>query len=208
METRICKVCGETKALARGSWFTRGGKPEGRTCAMCLSKRACAREKLKKELDPEWKAKRLKASAESIKARRETEPDYKAAYNLRNKLWDREKRITQPEWSAQRNTQAKLLAKQRYLRSASVRLKAYVTARRRELSKINRTPTWLTTYDRELIGAKYAMAKWLSKIVGVAYHVDHIIPLRGEFVSGLHVPDNLSIIQAADNLSKSNKWEV
>ena len=40
------------------------------------------------------------------------------------------------------------------------------------------------------------------------HHVDHIIPLHGKLVSGLHVESNLQVITQAANCTKSNKYEV
>lgn len=41
---------------------------------------------------------------------------------------------------------------------------------------------------------------------GERVHVDHIIPLKGRQVSGLHIETNLRIIPAQENVRKSNKW--
>lgn len=84
--------------------------------------------------------------------------------------------------------------------------KAISLAINRRIAKMHRTPRWLIYEDLALIEAKYSIAKWLSEVVGVAYHVDHIIPLQGRLVSGLHVPLNLQVIHATKNLSKGNKY--
>lgn len=46
----------------------------------------------------------------------------------------------------------------------------------------------------------------MQKITGYAWHVDHVIPLNGKVVSGLHVWNNISVIPAAENMSKSNRY--
>ena len=76
--------------------------------------------------------------------------------------------------------------------------------RRKEQLKLNQTPAWTNLKQINII---YRQAKRLSNIEGRQYHVDHIIPLNGELVSGLHVIENLQIIIAKENLSKGNKYE-
>ena len=51
----------------------------------------------------------------------------------------------------------------------------------------------------------YVQARRLTKITGERYVVDHIVPLRGDEVCGLHVPWNLRVITQEENLKKSNK---
>ena len=75
-------------------------------------------------------------------------------------------------------------------------------------SLLKRTPKWLTSNDLAVIDAKYAMAKWLSEIVGIKYEVDHVVPLQGKLVSGLHTPDNLAIIKSSINRSKGNRHTI
>ena len=67
------------------------------------------------------------------------------------------------------------------------------------------TPTWLTKDERLKMRELYVQARKLTSITGERYVVDHIIPLRGEEVCGLHVPWNLKVITQEENLRKSNK---
>jgi L-lactate utilization protein LutB len=82
--------------------------------------------------------------------------------------------------------------------------KCNATEKLREANKIKRTPAWA---NLDAIRQIYQEAGELNKVHGPnSYHVDHIIPLQGKTVSGLHVEDNLQILKASDNLAKSNKY--
>ena len=77
--------------------------------------------------------------------------------------------------------------------------------RSRLKNKLQR-PSW---YNSKLVNKIYNKCHKLNKIAGfIKYHVDHIVPLQGKNVSGLHVQGNLKIILASVNISKGNKFET
>lgn len=78
---------------------------------------------------------------------------------------------------------------------------------KRRAAKLLRTPNWLTEDDLFIIEEAYHLAKLRTELLGIPYHVDHILPLQGRKVSGLHVPANLQVIPAKENLKKSNRHE-
>jgi predicted dithiol-disulfide oxidoreductase (DUF899 family) len=91
------------------------------------------------------------------------------------------------------------------LYAADTPAKHLARTKKRQAAKIKRLPKWLTANDIEHMQALYSLAAMFQRESGVMYHVDHIIPLQGKLVSGLHVPNNLRVIPATDNLKKSNK---
>lgn len=80
--------------------------------------------------------------------------------------------------------------------------------RKRQAAKLNRTPAWLTDFDKLKIECLYQVAAMRTRESGYAWHVDHIIPLQGKTVSGLHVPSNLRVIPATENLRKNNLYGI
>lgn len=77
--------------------------------------------------------------------------------------------------------------------------------RRRRMHLKQATPSWITQEDKQLIKDIYTLSAVYNLHSGLKWHVDHILPLRGELVCGLHVPDNLQIIPATANIKKHNK---
>lgn len=157
-----------------------------------------------------------KKKAEYGRARRKSAPDYE--------------RKRQKRWRDENLEAAKEGERQRYLRNRDSRLEstrrwrqANVEYRReyerlyrlenpekimrhvyiRRLNRMQASPDWA---DHLLIRSIYKRAQEKTKTTGIAHHVDHIYPLQGGNVCGLHVPGNLRIVTAEENLSKGNKF--
>ena len=76
---------------------------------------------------------------------------------------------------------------------------------RYKAAKLQRTPPWLTEdHNKEIVGI-YELAKELQWLSEAPLEIDHIEPLQGEHISGLHVPWNLQILPKPLNCSKKNK---
>jgi hypothetical protein len=94
--------------------------------------------------------------------------------------------------------------KERKLRHKNLdRYRAYCSLRRS--IKIKATPVWITKEQLKLINNIYKEARNLELKMNEKFHVDHIVPLNSDIVCGLHVPWNLQILKASDNMKKGNK---
>jgi hypothetical protein len=115
---------------------------------------------------------------EIIRTSKEADVERSKAQALRSKRW----RERNPEkWTALRNAH-------NAFRYASQTRQCPKWANKREIQKV------------------YLAARRLTVESGVDHEVDHYIPLRGKYVSGLHVHWNLRIVVATENLEKLNHW--
>lgn len=76
------------------------------------------------------------------------------------------------------------------------------------VAKLSATIKSLTSSDHLELQLIYEIAQWLTQVFEEDFHVDHIVPLRHELVCGLHVPWNLQILQAKENMQKSNNFQI
>lgn len=147
-----------------------------------------------------YKANMEHVCARTIEYQRQNPEKTKA----RKKLWYEVNKERELLKSAERylNNFEKISARKKAYRSANKPLFNAMSAKRRAYQ---RSPAWLTDFDKLKIKCIYSIASMLSHENKEAWHVDHIIPLQGKEVCGLHVPNNLWFVRAEENLSKGNK---
>jgi hypothetical protein len=76
-----------------------------------------------------------------------------------------------------------------------------------QAKRSKRKPKWIKDVFEEEIKVWYKRAKTIEKFTGEKWEVDHIVPMNGKNVSGLHVPWNMQLLSKKDNRDKRNKWE-
>lgn len=139
----------------------------------------------------------------------QTRSEYFKAYNesdagkkAKKEYYERNKEVVIAR-AATRTNEAKQAYRNAWKDRNPLEVKAS-TKHRRDKHK-QATPKWLSLEQKAAIRKMYIDAMTVSKVTGVSYVVDHIIPLRGQDVCGLHVPWNLQIMSREENLKKSNK---
>ena len=106
--------------------------------------------------------------------------------------------------AALRPPEEKRKSREAWKRANPDKVQAHTKSRRRKHR--NATPKWLSAKQRNQMREMYRIARTSTQITGVQYVVDHIVPLRGTDVWGLHVPWNLRVITQDENLRKSNTF--
>jgi hypothetical protein len=165
-----------------------------------------AKAQKKRDQDVEYRAKNREKCAEIIKAWSAKNPEKVREYARKTKLKNAETirmkgvryRLENPE--KRKQTTRNWRQNNKHLVAAA--------QQRRHAAELKRTPGWLSDDEHWVMQQAYEIAAVRTKLFGFSWHVDHIIPLQGRRVSGLHVPLNLQVIPGVENMRKLNKFEV
>ena len=205
---KMCISCGATKPFSE--FYKRADSSDGyrnacKECKTQQSKNYAAQngEKVRAYLR-EYHAKKVAANpnyyAEHYAANRE----YTLARNKKQYVANAAVRIEKQKQWASANPEKTRVYKKTWKKAnpGAVREDSV----RRRLAFVQQTPAWA---DVERTRAYYDVCTFFNEVNGYTkYHVDHIIPLRGKRVSGLHVHTNLRVIPARENERKNNRFEV
>jgi hypothetical protein len=208
VKTKKCACCGEVKPIDAFHLVKKGQDKRRNRCKSCMSKEAATWKKENPERRKQLDKKYYKSNKEKIRV---SKKQWKAenadkiqtawaAYYAVNKDSIQER---SSKW-AKENREQDRAHKRKYIQNNKPKYAYYQSVRRAR--KLDATPAWLTALDLHNIEIEYKLAAWCSEVMGEEYHVDHIVPLQGKKVSGLHVPWNLRVIPASKNISKSNKF--
>ena len=205
---KTCKVCLIQKLVTA---FRLHDEYYSRACIKCLN--AKRRETfaknpelraIKRQTDmADWhkhKEKRLASTKEWAQQNVEKMREYSKAYKQRNK----EKIAERSKLYVQQNPEKRQATTKAY--RVSHKAEGAETVRRRQAKLLQRTPKWLSVDDIWMMQQAYELAAVRAKLFGFSWHVDHVIPLQGKFVSGLHTPYNLQVIPGVENVRKSNTF--
>jgi hypothetical protein len=144
-----------------------------------------------KRIAREWYERNKELTKERARKWAEDNPEKRYAIHRKNREKDKDNH----------NARNRAWNKENKLKKAALEAK-------RRAAQLQRTPKWLTEDDLWMIEQAYELAQLRTEMFGFPWHVDHVIPLQGRNVSGLHVPINLQVIPGAENIKKSNKYTI
>lgn len=220
MKTRIISRA-EAKAKGLKRYFTGKKCPYGHVaerwvsggaCAECLAERVRANQKRMREEEPERvkkaKAEHYERRKEHIKARvkRNYHADIEKSRAAARKYVEEhreEARVRVKAWVAA-NTERKRAADRTY--NALNRATVNAAKAKYRATKRKATPPWVDKAHLDKIRKIYKEAERMSVMMNEPYHVDHIVPLQGGTVCGLHVWWNLRVIRGEDNNKRRRIW--
>ena len=137
---------------------------------------------------------------EYMRKRRENKELREAELELLRKQRDSDEyRARDAKWK--RDNRDKVRAyEQQYYKENSAKVIAKVSKRRAKQVSA-------TFGDQEAINFVYHAAQAIKDVYGTQWEVDHVVPLQGNNVSGLHIACNLQLLSPEQNRSKSNQWQ-
>jgi hypothetical protein len=119
---------------------------------------------------------------------------YRASNRQRMKAYNAEMYVARRDAEKQRCAE--------YFQQNKAARASYVA--KRKAAKINATPAWA---DSALIKMLYTTRQYMTEQTGFEWHVDHVVPLQGRNVCGLHVHNNLRVVPRQFNLQKGNNYD-
>lgn len=200
-----CPRCGETKTLDSFPRCTSRADGVYGHCKSCHRDKQRARRlnepervKFLKQLDTlKHYAKRVEAKRAKYQRNKDAILAAQRDYAQRNK----EKVAESKRRYYANNRDAVLAYHKRYYRQNPEKVMAWNTKRMEAI--VRATPEWA---DLALVKRIYLLRDQYAEWFGGEWHVDHIVPLRGKTVCGLHVAWNLNVIRAEDNFAKQAKF--
>jgi len=183
----------EAKSLGVKRYFTGIACPKNHIAERSVSSRGCVECASIKIAEYRIKNRKLLLEKKRVYAKKQRLDNPEHVYEIAKK-------------SVQKHKIARNVEKAAWARKNHSRVLGW--CRQRQLAKIQRTPSWLSDDELWMIEQAYELAALRTKMFGFAWHVDHVIPLCGKKVSGLHTPYNLQVIPAVENLRKSNRMEI
>lgn len=129
--------------------------------------------------------------------------EYMVAYQAVRYEKNKEKLLKQSRSYKNLHKREVALKKLQWRKNNPGKYAAYCAKRRAQ--KALATPPWLTKEQHIENEMFYIKAFEVTKETGIPHEVDHIEPLQGENVKGLHVPWNLRVIPRSINRRKTNK---